>query len=52
MIGELSSTGIDEVLRSEILGRIGCMANGWPYIVPVTYMYSGVTPFTRTAPKA
>jgi hypothetical protein len=41
MIGELSATGIDEVLRSEMLGRIGCIANDWPYVVPVTYVCSG-----------
>ena len=41
MMGELDAKEIDEVLRSEILGRIGCVADGWPYVVPVTYVYEG-----------
>lgn len=41
MMGDLDARDIDEVLRSESLGRIGCIANGWPYIVPVYYVYDG-----------
>jgi uncharacterized protein len=41
MLGELGPDEIDEVLRSEILARIGCIADGWPYVVPVTYLYDG-----------
>jgi nitroimidazol reductase NimA-like FMN-containing flavoprotein (pyridoxamine 5'-phosphate oxidase superfamily) len=48
MMGELDSQQIDEVLRSEILGRIGCVANGWPYVVPVTYVYDGESVYAHT----
>lgn len=41
MLGELELEQIDEVLRSEDIGRLGCVANGWPYVVPVTYVYDG-----------
>jgi uncharacterized protein len=41
MIGDLSANQIDEVLRSEVIGRIGCTAQGWPYVVPITYVYDG-----------
>jgi nitroimidazol reductase NimA-like FMN-containing flavoprotein (pyridoxamine 5'-phosphate oxidase superfamily) len=41
MMGELNAKQIDEVLRSEFIGRIGCVLQGWPYIVPVTYVYDG-----------
>lgn len=41
MMGELSAAEIDEVLRAEVLGRIGCIADGWPYVVPVNYVYEG-----------
>ncbi|HZU85813.1 MAG TPA: pyridoxamine 5'-phosphate oxidase family protein [Polyangiaceae bacterium] len=41
MLGELTDREIDEVLRSEMIGRIGCVADGWPYVVPVTYVYDG-----------
>ena len=39
MLGELSPEEIEEVLRSEITGRIGCHADGRTYVVPVTYGY-------------
>jgi uncharacterized protein len=41
MMGNLTSDQIEDVLRSEIIGRIACVADGWPYIVPVTYVYDG-----------
>jgi len=39
MLGELSPEEIEEVLRSEITGRIGCHADGRTYVVPITYGY-------------
>jgi nitroimidazol reductase NimA-like FMN-containing flavoprotein (pyridoxamine 5'-phosphate oxidase superfamily) len=39
MLGELSPQEIEEVLRSEITGRIGCHADGRTYVVPITYGY-------------
>jgi|CZKU01.1.fsa_nt_gi nitroimidazol reductase NimA-like FMN-containing flavoprotein (pyridoxamine 5'-phosphate oxidase superfamily) len=41
MMGNLTPDQIDEVLRSEVVGRISYIADGWPYIVPVTYVYDG-----------
>ncbi|HEX8795159.1 MAG TPA: pyridoxamine 5'-phosphate oxidase family protein [Polyangiaceae bacterium] len=41
MLGELDREQIDQVLRSEDIGRLGCIADGWPYVVPVTYVYDG-----------
>jgi uncharacterized protein len=41
MMGNLMPGQIDEVLRSEAVGRIACVSDGWPYIVPVTYVYDG-----------
>jgi uncharacterized protein len=41
MMGTLSPDEIEEVLRGEMIGRIACVADGWPYIVPVTYVYDG-----------
>jgi nitroimidazol reductase NimA-like FMN-containing flavoprotein (pyridoxamine 5'-phosphate oxidase superfamily) len=41
MLGELDMAAIEEVLRSETVARLGCIANGWPYIVPVSYVYDG-----------
>ena len=39
MLGELSHDEIETILSTELLGRIGCSANGVTYIVPVTYAY-------------
>jgi len=41
MMGELTPDIVDYVLRTEVVGRIACVADGWPYIVPVSYVYDG-----------
>jgi len=41
MLGKLSAQEIEEVLASEIVGRIGCHADDTTYIVPVSYAYDG-----------
>jgi nitroimidazol reductase NimA-like FMN-containing flavoprotein (pyridoxamine 5'-phosphate oxidase superfamily) len=42
MMGNLNADEIEDVLRSEVIGRIACVApDDWPYIVPVTYVYDG-----------
>jgi nitroimidazol reductase NimA-like FMN-containing flavoprotein (pyridoxamine 5'-phosphate oxidase superfamily) len=37
--GTLNHDEIDQLLRTEIVGRIGCHANSTTYIVPVRYVY-------------
>jgi hypothetical protein len=39
MLGNLSPDQIDLVLRSQVVGRIGCCVNGEVYVVPVTYVF-------------
>jgi uncharacterized protein len=39
MLGELTTDQIEELLQSEVIGRIGCQRDGRVYIVPVTYAY-------------
>ena len=41
MIGELSRAEIDELLREQVVGRIGCHSDGLTYVVPVIYAYDG-----------
>lgn len=41
MLGELNENEIEAVLKSQVIGRIGCHANGITYIVPVNYVYEG-----------
>ncbi|TSA85467.1 hypothetical protein FNU79_09730 [Deinococcus detaillensis] len=39
MIGTLNGPQIERLLHSEMIGRIGCHAQGRTYVVPVTYVY-------------
>jgi uncharacterized protein len=39
--GQLDAEQIDQVLRTELVGRIGCCAAGQIYIVPMFYAYDG-----------
>lgn len=41
MLGVLNDQQIDTLLKSEMIGRIGCHADGMTYVVPVTYVYDG-----------
>ena len=41
MLGILDSTEIEELLRSQLIGRIGCHAGGETYVVPISYAYDG-----------
>lgn len=41
MLGESNEAQTDQVLRSEVIGRLGCHAQGLTYLVPVTYAYDG-----------
>lgn len=41
MLGELTVPEIDDLLRSEVVARIGCHADGRTYVVPITYVFVG-----------
>jgi nitroimidazol reductase NimA-like FMN-containing flavoprotein (pyridoxamine 5'-phosphate oxidase superfamily) len=41
MLGVLNSRQIDQVLRSEVVGHLGCFHEGRVYVVPVSYVYDG-----------
>src|SRR5687768_15235346 len=41
MLGKLNPEQMDYVLRSQLIGRIGCYAEGRVYLVPITYVYDG-----------
>lgn len=41
MIRQLSSTEIDDLLRKQIVGRIGCTYENEVYIIPMSYAYDG-----------
>jgi len=39
MFGKLNNTEIDQLLHNQLVGRIGCHADGLTYVVPVSYVY-------------
>src|SRR4030095_16963723 len=41
MLGQLNDTQINNLLSSQVVGRLGCTDGKMPYVVPVTYMYDG-----------
>ena len=41
MFGKLNADQIEEVLKNQVIGRIGCHADDITYIVPVSYAYDG-----------
>ena len=41
MLGDLSDQEMEELLRSETIGRLGCHAAGMTYVVPVAFVYDG-----------
>lgn len=41
MIGDLNKEQIDNFLKSQVVGRVGCCFDHKPYIVPLTYAYDG-----------
>jgi uncharacterized protein len=41
MLGQLNDTQINNVLSSQVVGRLACTDGKQPYIVPVTYTYDG-----------
>jgi uncharacterized protein len=43
MLGELTEKQIEEVLTSNVVGRVGCSSGQKIYVVPVSYAYDGVS---------
>lgn len=41
MSRELSREEVDALLREQLVGRVGCHADGVTYVVPVIYAYDG-----------
>jgi nitroimidazol reductase NimA-like FMN-containing flavoprotein (pyridoxamine 5'-phosphate oxidase superfamily) len=39
MLGELTGQQIEDLLRTEVIARIGCLSDRGVYVVPVTYVY-------------
>lgn len=50
MIDELHPDEIETVLHRHHIGRLACVADGHPYVVPITYAYAGGAVYARTLP--
>ncbi len=48
MIEELDEREIDEFLRRQKVGRIGCHADGESYVVPVIYAWNGEAVYVQS----
>jgi nitroimidazol reductase NimA-like FMN-containing flavoprotein (pyridoxamine 5'-phosphate oxidase superfamily) len=40
-IGKLGEADARTILSEGSMGRLGCIAGGWPYVVPVNYFFDG-----------
>jgi nitroimidazol reductase NimA-like FMN-containing flavoprotein (pyridoxamine 5'-phosphate oxidase superfamily) len=49
VVGLLNSRQIDLVLRSEIVGHLGCYASGEIYVAPISYVYDGESIYGHSA---
>ena len=49
-IGKLREGDARAILREGSLGRLGCIASGWPYVVPVNYFFDGKDIYIHTLP--
>lgn len=48
MLGELTHTQINNLLSSQVIGRLACTDGEQPYIVPVSYTYDGTYIYGQT----
>ena len=49
MLGELNKEEIEELLNTQLIGRIGCHADGVTYIVPVNFVYENPYIYAHSA---
>jgi nitroimidazol reductase NimA-like FMN-containing flavoprotein (pyridoxamine 5'-phosphate oxidase superfamily) len=49
-IDKLTTEEAAEVLKQGTLGRLGCIAEGEPYVVPVHYFYDGENIYIHSLP--
>jgi nitroimidazol reductase NimA-like FMN-containing flavoprotein (pyridoxamine 5'-phosphate oxidase superfamily) len=49
MLGKLNDNQVEELLKSQLIGRIGCHSNDTTYVVPVNYLYDGTSIYAHSA---
>jgi uncharacterized protein len=48
VFGILNQIEIEEVLRHQVIGRIGCHSDSVTYVIPISYAYDGKNIFAHT----
>ena len=48
MFGKLDNAQIEEVIAGNVIGRLGCHADGRTYVVPISYAYDGGFIYARS----
>lgn len=52
MLGTLDADDVEAELRTGVVGRIGCLSDGRPYVVPVCYAYRDGCVYGHSMPGA
>lgn len=50
MLGTLTTKEIDRLLTTQVTGRLGCVLNDQPYIVPINYVYKDAAIYAHSGP--
>ena len=50
MLRQMSEAEAAEVLRRNRVARLGCVVGGYPYVVPVGYLYDGRSAYSHSLP--
>jgi len=50
MLGELSQKQIEDLLKRQVIGRLGCHLHGVTYVVPVNYVYKDGVIYAHSGP--
>jgi uncharacterized protein len=48
MLGKLTDTETEEILKRQVIGRLGCHADSVTYVVPISYAYDGKDIYVHT----
>ena len=50
MLQQMSAAEAAEVLRRNRIARLGCVVGGYPYVVPVGYIFDGKSAYSHSLP--
>lgn len=50
MLGDLNKKQLIDFLERQVIGRLGCHANGETYVIPINYVYRNQTIYAHSGP--